>query len=209
MEAKASDVEAERKFRARQEEFVDLLNRYEPSCPFRYRKFHSYPRYSSGSSDFGSGQQAGRSPWSLVSWRLAALDLRVEIKLKLDKLEEIGLKLEKLKASLYKQGNKSLKTTEYSDNFTSTNIVLRKTKPCNQENFKNYPKNTLKDPKACGKTKGLVHRSSASKSKKKCKPKSQFVNFNILSNNIRGLASKKASLEDILETNDVDICCVQ
>ena len=30
-----------------------------------------------------------------------------------------------------------------------------------------------------------------------------------MSNNIRGLASKKASLEDILETNDVDICCVQ
>ena len=30
-----------------------------------------------------------------------------------------------------------------------------------------------------------------------------------MSNNIRGLVSKKASLEDILETNNVDICCVQ
>ena len=95
MEAKASDVEAERKFRARQEEFVDLLNRYEPSCPFRYRKFHSYPRYYSGSSAFGSGQQydisrnpstiAGRSLWSLVSWRQAALELKREIVLKLEK----------------------------------------------------------------------------------------------------------------------------
>ena len=31
----------------------------------------------------------------------------------------------------------------------------------------------------------------------------------MMSNNIRGLESRKASLEDILETNNVDIFCVQ
>ena len=60
------------KFIARMNEFVDLLNRYEPSFPFKYRKYYSYPRYSSSYSDSGSGQQykmprnqstiAGRSP---------------------------------------------------------------------------------------------------------------------------------------------------
>ena len=33
------EAEADRKFRAKQQEFGDLLNRYEPSFPFRYRKF--------------------------------------------------------------------------------------------------------------------------------------------------------------------------
>ena len=50
------EAEADRKFRAKQQEFGDLLNRYEPSFPFRYRKYHSNPRYFSNSSASGSGQ---------------------------------------------------------------------------------------------------------------------------------------------------------
>ena len=69
-------------------------------------------------------------------------------------------------------------------------------------------KNTFKDFKASSRTESLVYHHSAPKRKKNL-PKPQFCNLNIMSNNIRGLASKKASLEDILETNNVDICCVQ
>ena len=77
------------------------------------------------------------------------------------------------------------------------------------KNIKNLPKNTLKDFKVSGKSKGLVHRSLAFKNKRELQPKPQFSNLNIVSHNIRGLGSRKASLEDILETNDIDICCVQ
>ena len=42
METKAFDDEADRKFIARMNEFVDLLNRYEPSFPFKYRKGERY-----------------------------------------------------------------------------------------------------------------------------------------------------------------------
>ena len=50
------EAEADRKFREKQQEFGDLLNRYEPSFPFRYRKFYSKPRYFSNSSASGKGQ---------------------------------------------------------------------------------------------------------------------------------------------------------
>ena len=49
------EAEADRKFKAKQQEFGDLLNRYEPSFPFRYRKFYINPRYFSNSSASGSG----------------------------------------------------------------------------------------------------------------------------------------------------------
>merc|ERR1711888_479001 len=49
-ERELEEAEADRKFRAKQQEFGDLLNRYEPSFPFRYRKFYSNPRYFSNSS---------------------------------------------------------------------------------------------------------------------------------------------------------------
>ena len=49
------EAEADHKFRAKQQEFGDLLNRYEPRFPLRYRKFHINPRYFSNSSASGSG----------------------------------------------------------------------------------------------------------------------------------------------------------
>ena len=69
------------------------------------------------------------------------------------------------------------------------------------KSVKSQPKNTLKDFKAFGKTKGLVHRSLASKRKKKLQSKTPPSDLNIISHNIRGLASRKVSLEDILEPN--------
>ena len=99
--------------------------------------------------------------------------------------------------------NKSFKTTrEYSRNFTYTDRTVTKTSSCKQENNR-----ILEDSKP-SKIKDLT-RSSSSKTKKQLKPKPHFGNMNIMSNNIRGLGGKKASLEDILETNNVDICCVQ
>ena len=50
------EAEADRKFREKQQEFGDLLNRYEPSFPFKYRKFYSKSRYFSNSSASGKGQ---------------------------------------------------------------------------------------------------------------------------------------------------------
>ena len=51
------EAEVDRKFRAKQQEFGDLLNRYEPNFPLRYRKFYINPRYFSYSSASGSGQK--------------------------------------------------------------------------------------------------------------------------------------------------------
>ena len=57
--------------------------------------------------------------------------------------------------------------------------------------------------------KGLVHRNNHKKSFKKNLHKPNFNNLRIMSNNIRGLGSKKSSLEDILESQTIDICCIQ
>ena len=106
--------------------------------------------------------------------------------------------------------NKSVKTTsESSDHLIKADKALPKTKSCKLKSVKSQPKNTLKDFKVSDKTKGLVHRSLASKRKKKLQSKTPPSDLNIISHNIRGLASRKVSLEDILETNNVDICCVQ
>ena len=51
------EAEVDRKFRAKQQEFGDFLNRYEPNFPLRYRKFYINPRYFSYSSASGSGQK--------------------------------------------------------------------------------------------------------------------------------------------------------
>ena len=51
------EAEADRMFRAKQQEFGDLLNRYEPSFPFRYRKYYINPYYFSNSSASGNGQK--------------------------------------------------------------------------------------------------------------------------------------------------------
>ena len=111
---------------------------------------------------------------------------------------------------MYDVGNKSIKaTSEFSGHLTKTNKASSKKKPCKLNSAKSQPKNTLKDFKASGKTKGLVHRSLSSKRKKTPQSKTPHSDLNILSHNIRGLASRKVSLEDILETNNVDICCVQ
>ena len=114
---------------------------------------------------------------------------------------QLELKLERLRLNdrLYNLGNKSFKTT--SDKFSKGLSYKHK-------NVRRS-KNTLKDFEVSSRTESLVHHHSAPKSKKNFLPKPQFSNFNIMSNNIRGLVSKKASLEDILETNNVDICCVQ
>ena len=105
---------------------------------------------------------------------------------------------------------KSIKATqEYSDHVTKTNKAPPKNKSLKPKSVQSQPKNTLKDFKASGKTKGLVHRSLASKRKKKLQSKTPPSNLNIISHNIRGLGGRKVSLEDILETNNVDICCVQ
>ena len=55
---KVEEAEADRKFREKQQEFGDLLNRYEPSFPFKYRKFYSKSRYFSNSSASGKGQNS-------------------------------------------------------------------------------------------------------------------------------------------------------
>ena len=46
----SEEAEADRQFIARQNAFRDLLNRYEPSFPLKYKKFYSYPRYRRKSS---------------------------------------------------------------------------------------------------------------------------------------------------------------
>ena len=53
----SKEAEADRQFRAKQKEFGDLLNRYEPSFHFKYRKYYSNPNNSSASSASGSGQK--------------------------------------------------------------------------------------------------------------------------------------------------------
>ena len=50
----SKEAEADLKFRAKQREFGEFLNRYEPSFPFRYRKYIN-PYYFSNSSASGSG----------------------------------------------------------------------------------------------------------------------------------------------------------
>ena len=170
--------EDDRKFIARQYEFIDILNRYEPGFPLRYRKYYHYPRYFSSCSDSGSGQQykMPRNP-STIAGRSPCLagqcDQRPVGKLSQPASHTGGVaapaprapgsstntpstsQLEGFNTPMYNLGNKSHKTSEYSDNFTSTNKVLQNSKPCNLEKFKNYPKNKQKDFKACGKTKGL------------------------------------------------------
>ena len=47
------------------------------------------------------------------------------------------------------------------------------------------------------------------KNKKKLQSNPQLSNLNIISNKINRLGSKKASLEDIIDTNNINIFCVQ
>ena len=111
---------------------------------------------------------------------------------------------------MYKVGNKSIKaTSEYSNHPTKTSKAPPKNEPSKIKSVKSQPKNTLKNFKGSGKTKGLVHRSLASKRKKNLHSKTPPSDLNIISHNIRGLASRKVSLEDILETNNVDMWCTR
>ena len=70
-------------------------------------------------------------------------------------------------------------------------------------------KNTLLNFKSSNMKNGLVHRDSHKKSFKKSLFKPNFNSLRIVSNNIRGLGNKKSSLEDILESQAVDICVIQ
>ena len=72
-------------------------------------------------------------------------------------------------------------------------------------------KNTLLDFKSSGRQSGLVHRKHHKYHKRSLKKslKRNTSNLRIMSSNIRGLGSKKSSLEDILESQAVDICCIQ
>ena len=347
-ERELEEAEEDRKFRAKQQEFGDLLNRYEPSFPFRYRKFYinpfsnssasgscqkykiprkptttaEEPLYTSGQCDHiavspvGTWSTPAPHPWGaatapaprdpssgsstpstfksesgkshrftklppyckkflkgecsfgascrfihvsegkmfayLVNENFNSILPRRETKIpgilearpapratilggssdqgcqphpcrqkqpKVDaqhhkflaESSRLELKLIQLHfTTMYDEGNKSIKATpEYSDHHTKTNKAPSKNKSCKLNSVKSQPKNTLKDFKASGKTKGLVHRSLASKRKKNPQSKTPPSALNIISHNIRGLASRKVSLEDILETNSVDICCVQ
>ena len=342
------EAEADRKFRAKQQEFGDLLNRYEPSFPFRYRKFYINPRYFSNSAASGSGSDqkykiprkptttaeeplfsSGQSDLNHVSLvgtlsthaphpgvatapaprdhsfgsstpsesgeshRFTKLPPYCKKFLKGDcsfgascrfihvsegklfaylvdenfnfilprretknpdisearqapganvlggssdngcqphpcrqnqpkidaqhhkflaECSKLELKLIQLHFinPMYKVGNKSTKaTSEYSNHPTKTSKAPPKNEPSKIKSVKSQPKNTLKNFKGSGKTKGLVHRSLASKRKKNLHSKTPPSDLNIISHNIRGLASRKVSLEDILETNNIDICCVQ
>ena len=73
---------------------------------------------------------------------------------------------------------------------------------------KSSVKNTLLDFKISGRQSGLVHRKHHKKSLKKSL-KRNTSDLKIMSSNIRGLGNKKSSLEDILESQAVDICCIQ
>ena len=211
------EAEADRNFRARQQEFLDTLNRYKPGFPSKYKKFYNniVPRKETknpGVAESRSPVLGGTSCQGSQSHpcRQNQRPIDVQHHKYLGECKQLELKLQQLRATAptnYLE-NKSLKTTsEYSENCNK--IPTSPNKPCKVKNVQNPPKNTLKDSKVSGKSKGLVHRSLAPKKKKELQPRPQFSNLNIMSNNIRGLGSRKASLEDILETNDIDICCVQ
>ena len=211
------EAEADRNFRARQQEFLDTLNRYKPGFPSKYKKFYNCiaPRRETknpGISESRSPVLGGTSGKGSQSHpcRQNQRPIDVQHHKYLGECRQLELKLQQLRATAptnYLE-NKSLKTTsEYSENCNK--IPTSPNKPCEVKNVKNPPKNTLKDSKVSGKSKGLVHRSLAPKKKKELQPRPQFSNLNIMSNNIRGIGGRKASLEDILETNDIDICCVQ
>ena len=58
------EAEADRKFRARQQEFLDVLNRYEPGFPFKYKRFYNciVPRRETKNPGISESRQTPRSP---------------------------------------------------------------------------------------------------------------------------------------------------
>ena len=58
------EAEADRKFRARQQEFLDGLNRYNPSFPFKYKRFYNciVPMRETKNLGISESRQTPRSP---------------------------------------------------------------------------------------------------------------------------------------------------
>ena len=240
----SEEDESDRKLRTRQQEFRDVLNRYETGFPLKYKKFHNFIIHRRESKILGA-TESRQTRRSLVlegsscralqshSGRLNQLLKEVQGNSKLfvylinensnlinsrSETKNPGIsepretprapilggssgqgsqphpcrpkqpqvdaehhkylvecsrlesKLKKLQfnAPMYDMGNKSVKaTSESNDHLVKTDTALRKNKPCKLKSAKSQPKNTLKDFKASGKTNGLVHRSLASKRKKK------------------------------------------
>merc|ERR1719481_2338344 len=150
--------EADRKFIARMNEFVDLLNSNsmnsmdEDDRKFIARQYEFIDILNSSCSDSGSGQQykMPRNP-STIAGRSPCLagqcDQRPVGKLSQPASHTGGVaapaprtpgsstntpstsQLGGFNTPMYNLGNKSHKTSEYSDNFTSTNKVLQNSKP--------------------------------------------------------------------------------
>ena len=240
----SEEAESDRKFRARQQEFRDVLNRYEPGFPLKYKHFHNFiiHRRESKIPDLLESRQTTRSHVLeaascqvrqshsrrknqllkevkgngklfayLINENSNFIFPRREIKTPgilearqtprapvlggsggqgsqphpcrprqpqidaqhhkyLVECSRLESKLKQLQfnAPVYDMENKSVKTTsESSDHLIKADKALPKNKWFKLKSVKSQPKNTLKDFKASGKMKGLVHRSAASQSKQK------------------------------------------
>ena len=104
--------------------------------------------------------------------------------------------------------NKSFKTLSNLATSVTRKVSESCLKPDSLKHSNTHHQNTPKNSQMSEKTKVLARRSVATKRLKKLKSKKQFSNLNIMSSNIRGLGGKKASLEDILETNEIDLCSI-
>ena len=167
------EAEADRKFRARQQEFLDILNRYKPGFPSKYKKVYNgiasrretkNPVISESRSPVHGGTSGGGQGSQSHPCLQNQRSIDAQHHKSLVECKQLELKLQQLRvnAPVDYVGNKSIKTTsEYSENCNKIPTSSNKP-PCKVKNAKNHLKNTLKDVKASGKSKVLVHRSLAS-----------------------------------------------